>query len=239
MADKITNDITLLFKTKLDEKSKQEVGKNLKSLLENAAIGFDEAETKRNLEPIIRMMKRLFDKAEIAFDADQLLAMPSRQALQKMAEMEVGQLQMAFDKALVKSGGIKIDFGDMDLSAMTEPLEKLTQELSEIGERVASTTKKSVREIENSLKSLSKTKNFDKTMAGIEKTLGVVDNPKHYTSAKKATTQLESARAAYAKSVTDNDPWEIQYQHLLTFVTRYEAMTKKIKPLVDTNNPEF
>ena len=87
MADKITNDITLLFKTKLDEKSKQEVGKNLKSLLENAAIGFDEAETKRNLEPIVRMMQKLFNKAEIAFDADKLLSMPSRQALQEMAKM--------------------------------------------------------------------------------------------------------------------------------------------------------
>lgn len=262
MADKITNDITLLFKTKLDEKSKQEIGKNLKSLLENAAIGFDEAETKRNLEPIIRMMKRLFDKAEIAFDADQLLAMPGRQALQKMAEMEVDQLQMAFDKALAKSGGIKVDFGDMDLSAMTEPLEKLTQELSEIGERVASTTKKSVREIENSINGLSRLKpkkttikvldekgveqevikevsQVEQTIGNIEKTLGAVNNPKHYTSAKKATAQLESARAKYAKSVVDDDPWEIQYQHLLTFVARYEAMTKKIKPLVDTSNPEF
>ena len=186
MADKITNDITLLFKTKLDEKSKQEVGKNLKSLLENAAIGFDEAETKRNLEPIIRMIKRLFDKAEIAFDADQLLAMPSRQALQKMAEIEVDQLQMAFDKALAKSGGIKIDFGDMDLSAMIEPLEKLTQELSEIGERVASTTKKSVREIENTLTSLTKTKKLDETVGHIEKTLAAVNNPKHYTSQNSA-----------------------------------------------------
>lgn len=239
MADKITNDITLLFKTKLDEKSKQEVGKNLKNLLENAAIGFDEAETKRNLEPIIRMMKRLFDKAEIAFDADELLTMPSRQALQKMADMEVGQLQLAFDKALAKSGGIKIDFGDVDLSAMTEPLERLTQELSEIGERVASTTKKSVREIENTLTSLTKTKKLDETVGHIEKTLEAVNNPKHYTSQNSATKALEKARNAYTKSVESNDPWEKQYQHLLTFVSRYEAMTKKVKPLVDESRPEF
>lgn len=239
MADKITNDITLLFKTKLDEKSKQEVGKNLKNLLENAAIGFDEAETKRNLEPIIRMMKRLFDKAEIAFDADELLTMPSRQALQKMADMEVGQLQLAFDKALAKSGGLKIDFGDVDLSAMTEPLERLTQELSEIGERVASTTKKSVREIENTLTSLNKTKKLDETVGHIEKTLEAVNNPKHYTTQNSATKALENARNAYTKSVESNDPWEKQYQHLLTFVSRYEAMTKKVKPLVDTDRPEF
>lgn len=239
MADKITNDITLLFKTKLDEKSKQEVGKNLKNLLKNAAIGFDEAETKRNLEPIVKMMKRLFDKAEIAFDADQLLAMPSRQALQKMAEMEAGQLQMAFDKALAKSGGIKVDFGDMDLSAMTEPLNRLTQELSEIGERVANTTKKSVREIENTLTSLAKTKKLDKTVGQIEKTLNAVNNPKHYTSQNSATEALKNARDAYIQSVENNNPWEEQYQHLLKFVSRYEAMTKKIKPLVDKDRPEF
>lgn len=239
MADKITNDITLLFKTKLDEKSKQEVGKNLKSLLENAAIGFDEAEIKRNLEPIVKMMKRLFDKAEIAFDADQLLAMPGRQALQKMSEMEVEQLQMAFDKALAKSGGIKIDFGDMDLSAMTEPLERLTQELSEIGERVASTTKKSVREIENTLTSLTKTKKLDETVGHIEKTLNSVNNPKHYTSQNSATKALEKARNEYIESVEGNDPWEKQYQYLLKFTSKYEAMSKKVKPLIDESRPEF
>jgi len=239
MADKITNDITLLFKTKLDEKSKQEVGKNLKSLLENAAIGFDEAETKRNLEPIIRMMKKLFDKAEIAFDADQLLAMPSKQALQKMAEIEVDQLQLAFDKALAKSGGIKIDFGDMDLSATTESLKKLNNEVSRIGDRVASTTKKSVREIENTITSLSKTKKLDETVEHIEKTLEAVNDPKHYTSQKSAAKALQQARDALNKSVENNDPWEKQYQHMLKFVSRYEAMTKKVKPLIDEERPEF
>ena len=242
MADKITNDITLLFKTKLDEKSKQEVGKNLKSLLENAAIGFDEAETKRNLEPIIRMMKRLFDKAEIAFDADQLLAMPSRQALQKMAEIEVDQLQMAFDKALAKSGGIKIDFGDMDLSAMTEPLEKLTQELSEIGERVASTTKKSVQDIEKSLKSLDKIhdKSVKKaaSVTSIEETLAETVNNKTISPAKAITT-LEHARDAYSKSVKEDNPWVVQYKYLLEFVSKYERLSEKAQMKVTESAPEL
>lgn len=239
MADKITNDITLLFKTKLDEKSKLEVGKNLKGLLENAVIGFDETETKKNLQPIIRMMKMLFDKAEMAFDADELLGMPSRQALQAMADLSIEQLQTAFDRALAKSGGIKIDFDNVDLSSMMEPLERLTQELSEIGERVANTTKKSVQDIEKSLRTLDKTKKLDKTVADVEKTLGVVDSGKHITSATKAATLLEKARSAYTESIKDNDPWEVQYQHLLTFVTRYEAMTKKIKPIIDIDHPEF
>ena len=242
MADKITNDITLLFKTKLDEKSKQEVGKNLKSLLENAAIGFDEAETKRNLEPIIRMMKRLFDKAEMSFDADQLFAMPSRQALQKMAEMEVDQLQMAFDKALAKSGGLKIDFGDMDLSAMIEPLEKLTQELSEIGERVASTTKKSVQDIEQSLKSLDKI--HDKavkkaaSVASVEGTLAETNNNKTITPAKAITT-LEHARDAYSKSVREDNPWVVQYRYLLEFVSKYERLSEKAQMKVAESAPEL
>ena len=239
MANKIVNDITLLFNTKLDENSKREVGKNLKSLLENAVIGFDEAETKKNLQPIIQMMKRMFDKADMAFDADKLLGMPSRQALQAMADLSIEQLQTAFDRALSKSGGIKIDFGNIDLSSMTEPLERLTQELSEIGERVASTTKKSVQDIEKSLRTLDKTKKLDKTVGDVEKTLSVANSGKHITSATKATTLLEKTRDAYAESVANNDPWEVQYQHLLTFVTKYEAMTKKIKPIIDTNHPEF
>ena len=242
MADKIINDFTVLFKTKLDEKSKQEVGKNLKNLLENAAIGFDEAETKRNLEPIIRMMKQLFDKAEIAFDADQLLAMPSRQALQKMAEMEVDQLQMAFDKALAKSGGIKIDFGDMDLSAMTEPLERLTQELSEIGERVASTTKKSVSDIEKSLKSLDKIHDRSvkkaASVASVEETLAETNNNKTISPAKAITT-LEHARDAYAKSVKEDNPWVVQYKYLLEFVSKYERLSEKAQMKVAESAPEL
>lgn len=239
-ADKIINDITLLFKTKLDEKSKQEVGKQLKGILENAVITFDEAESRKNLMSIITMLNALFEKAEIkGLDVERLLKMPSQEALREIADISVDRLQTAFDLALEKSGGIKIDFGDIDLSPIIEPLERLVQELSEIGERVASTTKKSVREIENSVRSLGKTKKLDKTMAGIEKTLGAINTPHHYTSAKKATTALESARDKYAESVANNDPWEIQYQHLLTFVSRYEAMSKKIKPLVDESNPEF
>ena len=202
MADKITNDITLLFKTKLDEKSKQEIGKNLKGLLENAAIGFDEAETKRNVEPIIQMIKRLFDKAEIAFDADKLLSMPSRQALEEMAKMEVNQLQLAFDKALAKSGGVKIDFGDIGLSELAAPLKQIEDELSGISKRVADTTKKSVYEIEKSLKSLSKNKEFKKIASpeSIENTLLESSNDKKLHPSR-AVSQLEKARDLYDKSV--------------------------------------
>lgn len=240
MADKITNDITLLFKTKLDEKSKQEVGKNLKGLLENAAIGFDEAETKRNLEPIVRMIQALFNKAEIAFDADKLLAMPSRQALEEMAKMEVSQLQLAFDKALAKSGGVKIDFGDVDFSAITQSMEKLTQELSGISERVASTTKKSVYEIEKSLQSISKNKAFKKIASpeSIEGTLMETSNGKKIQPSR-AVEQLEKARNLYATSVKEDNPWVVQYKYLLDFVSKYEKLTQQAKAKIESERPEF
>lgn len=240
MADKIVNDITLLFKTKLDEKSKQEVGKNLKGLLENAVIGFDEAETKRNLEPIVQMMKRLFDKAEIAFDADELLSMPSRQALEKMAKMEVNQLQMAFDKALSKSGGIKIDFGDVGLSELATPLKQIENELSDISRKIADTTKKSVYEIEQSLKSISKNKSFKKIASpeGIENTLleSASDKKIHPS---KAAVQLEKARDLYETSVKEDNPWVVQYKYLLDFVSKYEKLTSQAKTKIESERPEF
>lgn len=236
----VEHKLRLLIETQLDEKQKQQVGKQLKNILEGAAIGFDEAETKRNLEPIIRMMKRLFDKAEIAFDADQLLAMPSRQALQKMAEIEVDQLQMAFDKALAKSGGVKIDFGNVDLSSMTAPLEKLTQELSEIGERVASTTKKSVDEIEKSLRSLSKNKEFKKiaSTTSIESTLTEASDGK-VISPSRAIERLEKARDLYSESVKEDNPWVVQYKYLLEFVSKYEKLSDKARSKVEHERPEF
>ena len=261
MADKITNDITLLFKTKLDEKSKQEVGKNLKEILGNAAIGFNEAETQKNIKPIIQMLKKLFDKAELSFDADELFNMPSDQALQKLAQISADKFQDAFDRALAKSGGVKIDFGDIDLSSMTAPLKEIAEELSEINQKIADDTKKSVDDIESTITRLNKIKpkkintkeivdgveqkvtkevgKVEETIGNIEKTLNAVSSPKALTTEKGAIRELEKARAKYAESVANDDPWEVQYQHMVTFVSKYEAMTKKIKPAIDTKRPEF
>ena len=232
----VEHKLRLLLETSLDDDSKQKVGKQLKSILEGAAIGFDEAETKRNLEPIIRMIQKLFDKAEMKFDADKLLGMPSQKALKSVADITADEFQAAFDRALAKSGGVKIDFGNVDLSNMTEPLERVVEELSEISRKIADETKKSVDDIEKRLKKIS---TIEKTAAAIDKTLSAVNNQRNYRSEQKAIDALEKARGTYEASVENGDPWEIQYQHLISFVSKYEAMTKKIKPLIDTEHPEF
>ena len=153
----VEHKLKLLFDTKLDEKSKQQVGKQIKGILENAVISFDEAEAKRNLESVIRTLNKLFSKADMeGFNVEKLLQMPSLQALQEMANKTTEDFQKAFDQALKKSGGIKIDFGNVDLSAMTEPLNQLAKEVADIGEKVASTTKKSAHEIEASFKNLKR-----------------------------------------------------------------------------------
>lgn len=255
MASREINEIELLFNTSISEESQKKVGRQLKAILEGAAIGFNEAETKKNLIPIIRMIQMLFDKAEMKFNADELLAMPSREALQKMADMEVGQLQMAFDRALQKSGGIKIDFGNVDLSSMVEPLNELAQELSEIGERIASTTKKSVDDIEQTLNSLRKQKPnkkerknnetpADTVVRGVEQTLSQLETQsgketKSHKTAEKYIADLNLYRDAYTASVKNDDPWEVQYQHLLKFVARYETIRKGLRPIIDEANPEF
>ena len=67
MADSVNvqHKLQMLFETKLDDKSKQQVGKQIKGMLENAVISFDEAEAKRNLESVIRTLNKLFSKAEM------------------------------------------------------------------------------------------------------------------------------------------------------------------------------
>ena len=108
----VEHKLRLLIETELDEKAKQQVGKQLKNILGGASIGFDEAEIKKNLIPIVRMVQMLFNKADMKFDADKLLGMPSRDALQKIADITADEFQTAFDRALAKSGGVKIDFGN-------------------------------------------------------------------------------------------------------------------------------
>lgn len=257
----VEHKLRLLIETELDEKDKQKVGKQLKSILEGAAIGFDEAETKKNITPIIRMIQKLFDKAEMKFDADKLLSMPSQEALKKVAEMAASEFQTAFDRALQKSGGIKIDFGNMDLSAMTEPLERVTEELIEINRKIANETKKSVNDIDLAIRRLNKVKpkkinakvtvdgiekeqvqeinKVDQTVSQIEKTLNAVNNPKSLNTEKTAISVLGKAAENYKKSVEKGDPWETQYQHMVTFVSKYESMTKKIRPIMDENHTEF
>lgn len=247
----ITNEITLLFKTRLDEKSKTEIGKNLKGLLENAVITFDEAEIKKSLQPIVQMMKTMFDKAGMAFDADKLLGMPSKQALQSMANLSIKDLQMAYDKAVANSGGINIDFGNMDLSALSNTLNGIAADVEAVNQKMANSTKKSTSEIEASINRLKPSTKvmvdgveqaggkLEKTVSSIEKTLERVNKPSHIYNENSATKALETAREKYMNSVTKNDPWEVQYQHMLSFVSKYEAMSQKIKPIIDTNRPEF
>lgn len=243
MADKITNDITLLFKTKLDDKSKQEVGKNLKGLLENAVIDFDEAEIKKNLVPIINMIRVLFEKADMKFDADKLLQMPSRQALQKVADMSAQEFQNAFEKALAKNGGLSLGFDDIDTSAITTSLNNLTKEVSKISKQVTNTTKKSVHEIERSIKALDKLPKKDvvrkaATADSIEDTLVDYSSDKKLSSSK-AITALDHARQAYEKSVTEKNPWVVQYKYLLDFVSKYEKLNHKTMERVEKEMPEF
>lgn len=247
----VEHKLRLLIETELDEKQKQQVGKQLKNILEGAAIGFDEAETKKNLTPIIRMIQKLFDKAEMKFDADELIGMPSREALQKVANITANQFQDAFEKALAKSGGVKIDFGNIDMSGIVAPLEKLTQELSDISEKVSNSTKKSVIDIEESVKRLNNIKpkkinskkpveqgelpvsNVEATTGDIEKLLSDIDN------GTKTSEKLTKLYQHYKESVENDDPWEVQYQHLVRYVHRYETMTKKYLSKNIEQNPEL
>lgn len=256
----VEHKLKLLIETQLDEGSKQQVGKQLKGILEGAAIGFNEAETKKNLMPIIHMIQKLFEKADMKFDASELLAMPSQEALQKLANITADRFQQAFDRALERSGGVKIELGDINLSGMTEPLERVVEEVAEINRRLANETKKSVGEIEASIKELNKKKpttiktkvqidgieqeveqqvtKAEQVANAIEKTLNAI-NKSGTISAAKAPGALKSAMDAYNDSVKNGDAWDLQYQHLLNFVSKYERLSKTVKPIIDTNNPEF
>lgn len=244
MADSVNvqHKLQMLFETKLDEKSKQQVGKQIKGMLENSVISFDESEAKRNLESVIRTLNKLFSKAEMeGFDTEKLLKMPSLQALQEMANKTTQDFQDAFDKALKKSGGIKIDFGNADLSDMTMPLKQMAQELADIGERVASSTKKSVSEIEASFKSLKTDKKISGAAKEIDKLLTQIEAKKFKVSDKveDAISNLVTLRDNLAKSKMDSDPWEKQYQHLLKYVGAYEAAQKKFGESLVTDNPQL
>lgn len=226
----VEHKLKLLFDTQLDTKSKEQVGRQIKGMLENAVISFDEAEAKKNLKSIITTLNRLFDKAELeGFDTDELLKMPSQKALQEIASLTADQFQDAFERALQKSGGVKIDFGNVDISSIVEPLERVTQELSDISQKVADTTKKSVHDIEtslNTLKSKTKIKSTTKNIDNLFKTINK-GNFKGLDTVQSAINELSILRDQQLKSVENGDAWEEQYQYLVKYVHTYEAAQKK------------
>lgn len=240
MADSVNvqHKLQMLFETKLDEKSRQQVGKQIKGMLENAVISFDEAEARHNLESIIKMMNKLFSKAEMeGFDSEKLLKMPSQQALQEIASRTTEDFQKAFDQALKKSGGIKIDFGTADMSAMTEPLNQLAKDLTKISDKIASSTEKSVSEIEESLSRLGTDKKISKATQNIEKLL--TQKIKVPKDTNDAISKLVDLRNAYGTSKADNDSWEVQYQHLLRYVRAYEVAQQKFGESLTADNPQL
>ena len=250
MADKLTDEIKLLFRTSIQDKDIKEVSKNIKSALENAVITFDEAEIKKEIVPVIQMLQKLFAKAEMKFDAEKLFAMPSREALQKIANISVDKFQAAFDRALEKSGGVKIDFGDFDFSSLTTSLGRVEKDLERVSNKIANTTKKSVSDIEESIKRLNKietktinskkpadgstetvktketvqTNKLDTTVGSIEKLFSDIDSGN-----KTNATQIKNAYKKYIKTIENNDPWEIQYQAIVEYVAKFESLSAKTK----------
>lgn len=237
----ITHEIDILFNTKLDKKHQEKVGQQIRNMLENAVISFDEADAKSQIQSIVHMMEQLFAKAEIAFDADKLLGKNSMDALRDLAAISADQFQDAFNKALAKSGGVKIDFGGMDLSSVIEPLERVANELTDITKKLSDTTKKSVSDIDKSLKRL-KPAALEKTVSSIDKLLGNLDKT-NFTSLSTDTTKvidkLGRLRETYSKSVKGGAPWEKQYASLVTFVATFEQAQRKFGEGLFDDNPEI
>ena len=114
----VVQQIKFLLETELDEKSKIQVGKDLKSVLEDAVIAFDKSETEKNLKPIIAMINSVFKKADMPIiDEGSITA-----SFEKIANMSADTFQEAFNAAIKNNGGIKLSFNDMKLDDIIESI---------------------------------------------------------------------------------------------------------------------
>lgn len=112
-----------------------------------------------------------------------------------------------------------------------------------IEQRVGASAKKSVDDIKQSIKELDKLpkKNEVKKAVAVDKiesTLAESEKIKP-TSSKTAITSVVNAQKAYEKSITDNNPWVVQYKYLLDFVSKYDRLSNHAREKIEKEIPDI
>lgn len=112
-----------------------------------------------------------------------------------------------------------------------------------IEQRAGESAKKSVHDIEESIKALNKLPAKDTVKKAvsvdkIESTLADSEKTKQ-TSSKTAMQSVVNAQKAYEESVADNNPWVAQYKYLLDFVSKYDRLTTQAREKIDKEMPSI
>lgn len=220
----VVQQIKFLLETELDEKSKIQVGKDLKSILEDAVIAFDKSETEKNLKPIVAMINSVLKKADMPIiDEGSITA-----SFEKIANMSADTFQEAFNAAIKNNGGIRLSFNDMKLDDIIESINKVSESIEQLGNNTSNVKKsieKDISDINGAVERMGTGKNADKS---------IKDALKY--KPKTAKTYNDSGTKTINELYEEYDSainWEDKAKAIIKYKKEYEsyiAYLKKNKP---------
>lgn len=220
----VVQQIKFLLETELDEKSKIQVGKDLKSVLEDAVIAFDKSETEKNFKPIVAMINSVLKKADMPIiDEGSITA-----SFEKIANMSADTFQEAFNAAIKNNGGIRLSFNDMKLDDIIESINKVSESIEQLGNNTSNVKKsieKDISDINGAVERMGTGKNADKS---------IKDALKY--KPKTAKTYNDSGTKTINELYEEYDSainWEDKAKAIIKYKKEYEsyiAYLKKNKP---------
>ena len=226
----VVQQIKFLLETELDEKSKIQVGKDLKSVLEDAVIAFDKSETEKNLKPIVAMINSVLKKADMPIiDEGSITA-----SFEKIANMSADTFQEAFNAAIKNNGGIKLSFNDMKLDDIIESINKVSESIEQLGNNTSNAKKsieKDIRDINAAIERMGNGENADKSIQD-----ALQYKPKTAKSYNKTGSQSIDELYNEYDSATN---WEEKTVALVKYKKEYDSYLEYLKKKKPTEVESF
>ena len=226
----VVQQIKFLLETELDEKSKIQVGKDLKSILEDAVIAFDKSETEKNLKPIVAMINSVLKKADMPIiDEGSITA-----SFEKIANMSADTFQEAFNAAIKNNGGIRLSFNDMKLDDIIESINKVSESIEQLGHNTSNVKKsieKDIRDINAAIERMGNSENADKSIQD-----ALQYKPKTVKSYNKTGSQSIDELYNEYDSATN---WEEKTVALVKYKKEYDSYLEYLKKKKPTEVESF
>lgn len=226
----VVQQIKFLLETELDEKSKIQVGKDLKSILEDAVIAFDKSETEKNLKPIVAMINSVLKKADMPIiDEGSITA-----SFEKIANMSADTFQEAFNAAIKNNGGIRLSFNDMKLDDIIESINKVSESIEQLGHNTSNVKKsieKDIRDINAAIERMGNGENADKSIQD-----ALQYKPKTVKSYNKTGSQSIDELYNEYDSATN---WEEKTVALVKYKKEYDSYLEYLKKKKPTEVESF
>ena len=231
--------IDLTAKVLADEKSKQELKKEMLDLLDGLRVEVDEDKFKEEIKDIAKAMNVMLANIGKSIDIDELINMKSLDAMAKLGEIAGNDFIDAFNSSLKGANNIQMQQVIEELRDIQKAVNKIAssgtgiklfddEQLAGIVSQLqtgipaaAKTAAKGVRELDEAISRLESKNGQKNPYETIRNTLG------NKNILYKTKENVESYARSYSQS-KDGQNWEEYYQKAIKFVVSYDKYFSKL-----------